>query len=414
MAPQDAAWLGMERPTNLMVVTAVLVLDGAPDLEALTAAVRHRLVEVYPGFRRRPVRTRGPWPRIRWQDADPDLSRHLRSTALTGPIATHLDPFVAALMGRALDRGRPLWLMHLLVDPAGECALVVRVHHCVGDGSALVQVLLSLTDPGSAGDPPVKPPSPPASAARRMRDAGPLTAVRVLAELVRVPLLRHEPSSHLRGPLGRVKTVARGRGVDLDLVKRRAGGASVNEVVLAAVAGGLRRRFVAAGEAPVDVRALVPVDLRPPGAAVPRALGNRFGMVLVELPVSEPDAEGRIVRVRRRSLAARASSQAQATFAGLTLLGLLPASTQALAVRLLGARATAVVTNVRGPGQPVTLAGRRVQQITFWVPQTGAVGVGISVLSYAGSLSVGVAADARLLPDPRALADAIEHELGGG
>jgi len=223
----------------------------------------------------------------------------------------------------------------------------------------------------------------------------------------------HEPRTHLRGRLGTRKVVARGSGVDLALVKAQAHGASVNEAVLAAVAGGLRRQLVASGERPTDLRVLVPVNLRPPRAAVPVLLGNHFGMVLVHLPVTEPDADQRLAQVRLRSSRAKASAEALATFVGLTVLGTLPVGIQALAARLLGARATAVVTNVPGPRHPVLLAGHRVRQIAFWVPQTGAVGVGISVFSYAGVISVGIAVDACLRSDPSTLARAIEDELGG-
>ncbi len=413
MPPQDAAWLGMGHPTNLMVVTAVLLLDGSPDEQVLRSLVQQRIADRYPSFRRRAVRTRRPWPRAVWRD-DPgfDVASHVRTTPLTGPLDVHLDPFIADLMSRPLDLGQPPWLMHLVCDPDGASALVVRVHHCVGDGIALAQVLLSLTDPQT----PVSDAERPTSAVKQHNRTAAtvlLTAIRVVGALVRVPLMPHEPRTHLRGRLGTRKVVARGSGVDLALVKAQAHGASVNEAVLAAVAGGLRRQLVASGERPTDLRVLVPVNLRPPRAAVPVLLGNHFGMVLVHLPVTEPDADQRLAQVRLRSSRAKASAEALATFVGLTVLGTLPVGIQALAARLLGARATAVVTNVPGPRHPVLLAGHRVLQIAFWVPQTGAVGVGISVFSYAGVISVGIAVDARLRSDPSTLARAIEDELGG-
>ena len=413
MPPRDAAWLGMEHASNLMVVTAVLLLDGTPDERALRSLVQQRIVDRFPSFRARPVRTRRPWPRVVWSD-DPgcDVPSHVRTTALTGPLDVHLDTFVADLMSRPLDPGRPLWLMRLVTDPDGASALVVRVHHCVGDGIALARVLLSLTDPQE----PVSEATPPTSRLNQPdRTAATVltTAVRVGGALVRIALMAHEPRSHLRGRLGSRKSVARGEGVDLALVKAQARGASVNEAVLAAVAGGLRRRLVAGGDGPTDLRVLVPVDLRSPGARVPDSLGNHFGMVLVRLPVAEPDAVRRLAQVRLRSAKAKGSTEALAAFVALTVLGTLPVRAQALAARLLGARATAVVTNVRGPSHPVLLAGHGVQQIAFWVPQTGDIAVGISVFSYAGTISVAVAVDAALVGDPSAFVAAIEVELGG-
>ncbi len=411
MPPQDAAWLGMERPTNRMVVTAVLVLDGAPDDEALLRVLRERLVAPHPSFRRVPVRRHRWSPLRQWlPDAHFDPALHLTRVPVERPVEVVLDQVVGDLMARPLDPFLPLWQMHLVTDRDGGAALVVRVHHCVGDGSALVQVLLALTDPAGPGDPivrggPLSEPSP-----RR-----PLTVLRtalgVLTTLVRVPLTAPEPIHHLRGRLGTRKVVARSDGVPLSLVRRRGG--TVNDAVLAAVTTALRRALVAGGDRPVDLRVLVPVDLRPRGAAIGPHLGNRFGLVFVDLPVSEPDAGRRATAIGRGAWRERVRSEAVATFVGLTVLGTLPAATQALAVRLLGARASAVVTNVRGPGAPVDLAGRRVERITFFVPMTGAVGVGISVLSYAGTVTVGVCADAGRLPDPAPLARWIEDDLAG-
>ena len=413
MPPQDAAWLGLEHPTNLMVVTAVLLLDGRPDVEALRALVQHRMVDRYPSFHRRVIGTEGFWSRARWQDdPDFDLAAHFRTTNLTGPISTHLEPFIANLMGRALPPNRSPWSMHLINDPVGCSALVVRVHHCVADGIALAAVLLSLTDSQNPDDNGAAARSgvnrPKATAATLL-----ITSCRVVSALLRILQMSHEPPSRLRTALGTRKRVGLGKGVDLAVVKAQAGGASVNDAVLAAVAGGLRRELVCGGEDPKDLRVLVPVDLRPRGAAVPASLGNRFGMIVLRLPVAAAEAHQRLAQVQLRTSRAKSSVEAVATFAGLTVLGFMPRVIQSLAVRVLGSRVTAVVTNVPGPRHPVLLAGHRVARIAFWVPQTGDVGVGISVFSYAGRVSVGVALDAGLNVDPSALAQAIEAELCG-
>jgi len=394
-----------------MVVTAVLVLDGAPDDEALLRVLRERLVEPHSSFRRTPVR-RHRWSPLRhWQlDDHFDLAAHLTRVDVEKPVEVVLDQIVADLMARPLDPSRPPWQMHLITDRVGGAALVVRVHHCVGDGSALVQVLLALTDPAGSSDPVVRAGPPPEPSPRR-----PLTLLRtslgVLATLVRVPLTAPEPRHHLRGRLGTRKVVARSDGVPLTLVRRRDG--TVNDAVLAAVTTGLRRQLVAGGDRPVDLRVLVPVDLRPRGAVVGPQLGNRFGLVFVDLPLTEPDPARRATAIGQGAWRGRVRSEAVATFVGLTVLGTLPTAVSAVAVRVLGARASAVVTNVRGPGAPVDLAGRRVERITFFVPQTGAVGVGVSVLSYAGTVMVGVCADAGRLPDPVPLARWIEDDLAG-
>ncbi|MBC7640494.1 MAG: wax ester/triacylglycerol synthase family O-acyltransferase, partial [Rhodoferax sp.] len=174
MPPQDAAWLGMERPTNRMVVTAVLVLDGAPDDEALLRVLRERLVAPHPSFRRTPVR-RHRWSPLRyWQPDDGfDLAAHLTRVHVDKPVDVVLDQVVADLMARPLDPSRPPWQMHLATDRDGGAALVVRVHHCVGDGGALVQVLLALTAPPGSGDPAIRAGPPLEPSPRR-----PLTLLR--------------------------------------------------------------------------------------------------------------------------------------------------------------------------------------------------------------------------------------------
>jgi GNAT superfamily N-acetyltransferase len=144
---------------------------------------------------------------------------------------------------------------------------------------------------------------------------------------------------------------------------------------------------------------------------VPRSLGNRFGLVFVKLPVGVPDPVARVAAVRERMGQVKATAQAASTFAILAVVGALPAWGHRLAVRVLGAKSSAIVTNVAGPSEPVYLAGARLTSIVFWVPQAGSVGLGISILSYAGDVTVGVAADAELVPVPEQLTEAIEGEL---
>jgi len=155
----------------------------------------------------------------------------------------------------------------------------------------------------------------------------------------------------------------------------------------------------------------VPVDLRPRGEPVPATLGNRFGIVFVKLPLSVADPVARVRAVHDRMAAVKAGAQAASTFAILAVVGALPSWAHRLAVRVLGAKSTAIVTNVPGPTAPVYLAGARLVRLTFWVPQAGSVGLGVSILSYAGDVTIGVAADRNLVPDPRVLVAAAEDEL---
>jgi hypothetical protein len=154
----------------------------------------------------------------------------------------------------------------------------------------------------------------------------------------------------------------------------------------------------------------VPVDLRPPGAPVPADLGNRIGLALVLLPVGQADRAARVADLRGK-VRARRTAEAAATYTLLRVIGTLPAWTHRAAADLLGARCPVIVTNVRGPAGAVTLAGVAVEEAVFWVPQAGPVGLGISIFGYAGGVSVGVAADANVVPDPDALVAAVAAEL---
>ena len=131
---------------------------------------------------------------------------------------------------------------------------------------------------------------------------------------------------------------------------------------------------------------------------MPLDAGQPFGIVFVRLPVSEPDPVARVRAVRERMGRVKAGAQAASTFAILAIVGALPSWAHRLAVRVLGAKSSAVVTNVPGPREPVFLAGARLERLVFWVPQAGTIGLGVSILSYAGDVTVGVAADRKVVP----------------
>jgi WS/DGAT/MGAT family acyltransferase len=447
MSNVDAAWLGMDSPDNLMMVTAVLRLGRPVDRARLAEVLSRRLVERYPKFRLRPLPSGSPFEQPVWAD-DPEftLDRHLVDA---GQVADdgELAAVVSRLLSTPLDMRHSPWQFHVVSVPAevgarAASALVVRLHHCIADGIALASVLLSLTD----DDPDV--PADQAAADRAGRDprrpgirtrltAGsqdlvPVAGVdplaprsvrqavdavvfgwRVLSTGVGLLLATRDPRTRLAGRLGTDKVVAWSRPLDLGVVKRVAAAldATVNDVLLAVTAGALRRHLAAHGDVPHDLRVFVPVDLRPRGEPVPATLGNRFGIVFVKLPLSVADPVARVRAVHDRMATVKAGAQAASTFAILAVVGALPSWAHRLAVRVLGAKSTAIVTNVPGPTAPVFLAGARLVRLTFWVPQAGSVGLGVSILSYAGDVTIGVAADRNLVPDPQVLVAAAEDEL---
>ena len=459
MSNVDAAWLGMDSPDNLMMVTAVLHLDEPVDRERLAAVLEHRLVSRFPKFSMRPLPSGSPFEQPVWTtDPDFDLRRHVVEA---GTLADDnaVAQLVSDLLSQPLDMRHSPWQFHLVDVPAGVgladsfgsssrpgSALVARLHHCLADGIALAGVLLSLTDDnpheapdasadngslgGRAADP--RRPGLRSRVAEGSRDVAAVTgidplvprSVRQAAASVRFALrvlytglgllfAARDPRTRLTGRLGTRKAAAWSGQLDLAMVKRVAGalGATVNDVLLAVTAGALRRHLLAHGDRAYDLRIFVPVDLRPPDEPVPVTLGNKFGIVFIKLPVAEADPVARVHLVHQRMSTVKAGAQAASTFAILAIVGALPSWGHRLAVRVLGAKSTAIVTNVPGPREPVFLAGARLTRLAFWVPQAGSVALGVSVLSYAGEVSVGVASDHNVLPDPGEITRAVEAEL---
>ena len=440
MSRVDTAWLRMERPTNPMMITGVLMFDEPITLARLKKVIEKRFLD-YSRFRMKPVETPGG---MAWQtDDDFDLDWHVRLSALPGRADQKaLERFVSALASSPLDKTKPLWQFHLVEKYHGGSALVSRIHHSYADGIALVQVLLSLTDtarnPGKGADlGQAWLKQDGAKVARRVgaverytkigtkmlekgmdmyRDP---TLAGVLAkeggdiarELVHALALPDDPPSLLRGKLGVSKRVAWAPPLDLEEVKAvgRACGCTVNDVLMATAAGALRHYMIERGEhvQGMTLRATVPVNLRPLEHA--RKLGNHFGLVFLDLPVGICNPIRRLEHVAECMNQLKSSRQAIVAYGLLAALGMAPAAVQEIALELFSRKATAVATNVPGPQQPLYLAGGKIKEMMFWVPQTGTIGIGLSILSYNGKVHFGLIADGKLVPDP----DAVIRRFGG-
>jgi len=445
MTPADAAWLQMEEPTSLMVITAVLWFDGPLDWERLTEVVRERLVERYPRFRQRVVKS-GLLGTPHWED-DPgfQLEAHLRRTTLPAPgDRAALEALVGESMGTSLDFSRPLWELHL-IEGSQEVggALLMRVHHVIADGISLARVLLSLTDEhasrGTGRELFEEEESTSGRLVRLLRGARTVVgstraAWKRGAELLAEPIqlmdlavegargasamsrlltLMHDPPSPFRGPLGVEKRVAWSSPVPVGKVREigHGTGSTVNDVVMAAVTGMLRRYVRSRGQAPEDLRAVVPVNLRPLSEPIPRELGNRFGMVFLPLPLGLGEPLERLWELKRRMDRLKRSPEAAVMFGMLTAAGMAPTAVERMAVEVMRKKASLVLTNVPGPRRPVYLAGAKLSGVMFWVPMAGRLGLGLSIFSYSGHVTLGVAADASLVPEPRELVQGFEQEL---
>jgi WS/DGAT/MGAT family acyltransferase len=226
-------------------------------------------------------------------------------------------------------------------------------------------------------------------------------------------LMPADTATLFKGELGVRKRVAWSWHVPLDDVKRigRATDAKVNDVLLAVVTGALRAYLIARGTdvEGLEVRAVVPVDLRPPARA--HDLGNEFGLAFLALPLGLDDSLKRVAEIRHRMNEIKRSPQPQVFFGLLTIFGMTPAQVEEPVVRLFGSKATTVITNVAGPCASLYMAGSRITDMMFWVPQSGRLGMGISILSYNGSVTLGVITDAGHVPDPEAITARFEEEF---
>jgi WS/DGAT/MGAT family acyltransferase len=431
MSRVDTAWLRMERPTNPMMITGVLMFAEPMSLKALKQVIKQRFL-AYARFRQKPVESPTG---AQWQDdAHFDLDWHVQLAALPGKGGKKsLERFTSQLASSPLDAARPRWQFHLVERYDGGSALVARIHHCYADGIALVQVLLSLTDttrhPAKGSDlAKAWLKQDGADVARRVgavdrymklggrvieqgmamyRDpslAGVLAKEggEIAREFVHALVLPDDPPSLLRGNLGVRKRVAWAEPLDLEEVKAvgRACDCTVNDVLMAAAAGALRDYMLERG-AELDgmtLRATVPVNLRPLEHA--KKLGNHFGLVFLDLPVGEANPIRRLEHVAECMNQLKGSRQAIVAYGLLAALGMAPHALQGMALEMFSRKATAVATNVPGPQQPLYLAGCTLREMMFWVPQTGSIGVGISILSYNGRVHFGLIADAKLIPDP--------------
>ena len=450
MSKVDTAWLRMDSASNLMMIVGVWTVRPAIRWRELCARVQERLLP-YDRFRQR-VEEHGGAPR--WVEHEVDVAQHVVREKLPrtrGGAQAALERRIGELAMQPLDRGRPLWQLHLVENHEGGSAIVFRIHHCIADGIALIGVTLSLVDGG-------KPPPERASRA----DAGgaeewlaeslvkPLAALvlkgleaagdravrslhllqrpsrglkgsldlaqgawQLLGDASALLLMPDDSPTSLKGKPGGSKRVAWCPPLPLVEVKAigKALNCSITDVLLSCVAGALGQYLRARGEDVdgVEIRAMVPVNLRPPQQE--HELGNHFGLAPLVLPVGMENPIERVYEVRRRMAALKGSTQPLLAFAVLALAGLLIKPAQDAIMDTFRSKTTAVMTNVPGPREPLAFLGSTIEQMMFWVPQSGDIGLGVSILSYGGNVQFGVMGDTQLCPEPQQIIDRFEPEF---
>jgi diacylglycerol O-acyltransferase / wax synthase len=452
MSKVDTAWLRMDAPRNLMMIQGFWTLKPGIGYEALCERVRERLLK-YGRFRQRVEQDLAGASWV--EDAQFDICRHVVRESLPrhgrGRAREQLQKRLAELAVQPLDHGHPLWQFHLIEHFEGGSALIIRIHHCIADGIALIAVAMSLADGGQAPPPAARRQAggahddwlsealikPLTSVALKVLEATGGGAAKSLSllldpgkraampkELARVGyqvasdaasllLMPDDSKTRLKGQAGPIKRVAWCEPLPLDEVRAvgKALQCSINDILLSCVAGAVGAYLRSMGDetAGQEIRAMIPVNLRPLEQA--HKLGNRFGLVPLTLPIGIENPVKRLYEVRQRMNKLKGSTQPLLAFALLAAAGVLVKSGQDALLNLFSRKTTAVMTNVPGPREKIELLGSTVEQCMFWVPQSGDIGLGISVLSYGGGVQFGVISDASMCPDPQAIIERFEPEF---
>jgi diacylglycerol O-acyltransferase / wax synthase len=473
MTKVDTAWLRMDCDANLMMIVGVWQLQPGVTHAAVCDRIEATLLK-YNRFRQRVLEDTGGATWV--EDRNFDLANHVLKETLPkvpgGNQQELLQDRVALLATQRLDAKRPLWQIHLIEDYTGPdgvrgSAMIVRIHHCIADGIALISVTMSLVDGGAppperrsrraAGERPtqgaedwiaetllkpftditVKALGVMGEGAARslgmlgdpesMKDglekglekgmSNSVDMARVLFQLASdsaaLALMPDDSKTRLKGKPGGAKKVAWCQPIPLDEVKAvgKALNCSINDVLLSCVAGAIGEYLKSLGDdvAGQEIRAMVPVNLRPLDQA--HKLGNRFGLVPLVLPIGVANPIERVYEVRLRMGALKGSYQPLLAFSLLAVAGLLIKPAQDMMLNLFARKTTAVMTNVPGPREKLKFCGATLEQSMFWVPQSGDVGLGVSILSYGGGVQFGVITDSLLCPEPQRIIDEFVPEF---
>jgi len=459
MSKVDTAWLRMDNDANLMMIVGVWQLTPGVKHAAVCERIENSLLK-YDRFKQRVMEDAAGATWV--MDRNFNLANHVVPEKLPKSANQEqaLQDRVAELATQRLDPKRPLWQIHLIEDYTGPdgvkgSAMIVRIHHCIADGIALISVTMSLVDGGA----------PPPERRKKAAAAGPedwiadtllkpftditvkaLGAVgegaarslgmlgdpkkgveqgvsgsfdmakvlfQLLSDSAALALMPDDSKTRLKGKPGGAKKVAWCQPIPLDEVKAvgKALNCSINDVLLSCVAGALGEYLKTFGDdvAGQEIRAMVPVNLRPLDQA--HKLGNRFGLVPLVLPIGIDNPIERVYEVRRRMAALKGSYQPLLAFSLLAVAGLLIKPAQDMMLNLFAKKTTAVMTNVPGPREKLKFCGSTLEQSMFWVPQSGDMGLGVSILSYGGGVQFGVITDSTLCPEPQRIIDEFVPEF---
>lgn len=421
MASIDHAWLRMDSEVSPMVINAVLTFKTAVKASDWLTRVSEKFTPIE-RFRCRPE------PGLygeHWHPCQLDNDYHFQIDS--EPLESDLDlqRKATAFINTPLDKQRPLWRMKLISNYKKGSAIIVRIHHSYADGMALVRVLLQLMDEGG----PLNPKNFKSKKKQitkglfdKVQSMIPkpgrwletLSLVEELStELVKMGLSPQEENVFKEpGQCGK-KSLVWTPPLKLDEVRAiaKTHQAKLNDVLLSSVSGAFRRYMKQVDHVSswTELRTVVPVDIRKHVKS--ESLGNYFGLVFLNLPIGIEDPIERAFELNKRMNALKTSKQAWLVFQILQMSGYLPEVAEKELVRLFSSKASAVLTNVPGPQQALHFCGHELDQILFWVPQSGSIGTGVSVMTYNNQVQFGLMTDDQLVNAPQMIIDCFNTEF---
>ncbi|MFI5806236.1 wax ester/triacylglycerol synthase family O-acyltransferase [Streptomyces sp. NPDC051561] len=437
LAPLDLAFWHLESTAHPMHLGALAFFgggEGSPDGEDLLGLLAERAAAIP----RLHLVVRDVWLPVGgcvWAAAeDFDVRRHVRRILLPADgFAAEATLLAGELMERPLARGLPPWEMYVLsADGGGECAVLVKLHHALADGMRAVAIGAGIFDQIAGARPTgvrnkrveadrSKFPGPGRAvgiARERLGEVGQVLGIG--ASVVRAGRLRTllplpgTPDALRADSSGTRRLATAVLALDEVQLVRRATGGTANDVLLAVVAGALRRWTEGRGD-PVngDPRALVPVSRRRPGGASP---GNKLSAYLLDLPVSEEDPLVRLAAVRDAMARNKAAGPSRGAGAVALLADQLPAFASKWGAPLAGGAARVLfdvlVTSVPLPRTALSLGGRPLRAVYPMAPLARGQSLAVALSTYGGQVNVGLVADGKAVPDVEGLAEAVGEEVG--
>lgn len=447
----DVSFLYMEEATTAMHVGGCAIFknpDGGMDYERVVSLIAERL-SLVPRYRQKIKWVPGKLANPIWVDDNEfDVSYHVRRAALPRPgTDEQLRDFVARIQSRRLDRSRPLWELYVVEGlEGGRSAIITKVHHAMVDGVSAIDiaaVMLDFTPEPRETPPDTWRPQPepgtlqmvggvmadlvkrPGTALETIR--GEISDVRATVGKVASTLsgvlsigrtaMKSAPDSPLNAEIGEQRRFGM-LSTDLDDYKkiRKSHGGTINDVVLACVAGGIREWMLTRGEsvtASSTVRVMVPVSVRTSDQE--GALGNRVSSYFVDLPIGEASPVMRLHQVSYAMAAHKESSAAVGADALVNMTGFAPPTLHSMGARVASSLTrrlfNTVVTNVPGPQFPLYSLGAEMLSLFPVVPLAKGQAVTIGLTSYNGGVYYGLNADRDAMPDVDVLAQCIGDSL---